>query len=79
MKYLQHTCETRETLRLQHVYIVIATYATSQIYFCNIQIKHLKHNFETSKYLKHSVESQCSPRGHDLPGGDWSGNGEGGG
>jgi hypothetical protein len=46
IKHLKHTSKTPETLeniRLQHAYIVIATYATSHIYFCNIQIRHLKH------------------------------------
>jgi hypothetical protein len=37
---------------LQHAYIVIATYATSQIDFCNIQTKHLKHKSGTSETLK---------------------------
>jgi len=35
-KHLKHVFETPENVRLQHAYIVIATYATSQIYFCNI-------------------------------------------
>jgi hypothetical protein len=38
-------------------------------------MKHLKHNFETSETL----ETQCSPHGHGLLDGDWSGNGEEGG
>ena len=52
---LKHTSETLEKLKnicLQHAYIVIATYATSQIYFCNIQMKHLKHKSETPKTLE---------------------------
>jgi hypothetical protein len=39
MKHLKHTFETTEThenICLQHMYIVTATYATSQIDFCNI-------------------------------------------
>jgi hypothetical protein len=54
---LRHTDKTLETyvwntwntenIHLQHAYIVIATHATSQIYFCNIQIKHLKHKSGT--------------------------------
>jgi hypothetical protein len=49
---LKHPNETFETnfwntwntwnISLQHVYIVIATYVTFQIDFCNIQKKHLK-------------------------------------
>jgi hypothetical protein len=29
---------------MQHAYIVIATYAISQIYFYNIRAKHMKHD-----------------------------------
>ena len=67
-KHLQHTYETPETLkniRLQHAY-----YATFQIYFCNIQMKHLKYMFETPKTyacnMKHMlatcVYSHCNIR-----------------
>jgi hypothetical protein len=55
MKYLKHMFETPETLEnihVQHVFIVISTYATSQIYFCNILIKHLKHKSKTSETLE---------------------------
>jgi hypothetical protein len=54
MKHLKYTFETTETLEnicLQHTYIIIATYATSQIIFCNIQMKHLKHKSEMPEIL----------------------------
>jgi hypothetical protein len=55
MEYLKHIFEIPETLEnihVQHVFIVISTYATSQIYFCNILIKHLKHKSKTSETLE---------------------------
>jgi hypothetical protein len=40
-------CNIEMKIRLKHLKHRIATYTTSQIYFCNIQMKHLKHKFET--------------------------------
>jgi hypothetical protein len=37
---------------LQYAYIVIVTYTTSYIYFCNIQIKHLNISLKRLKHLK---------------------------
>ena len=47
---------------LQHAYIIIATHAISHIYFCNVQIKHLKHKSGTPETL-----NTTSPRCHVLP------------
>jgi hypothetical protein len=55
MKHLKHTFKTTETLKnicLQHAYIVVATYVTSQIDFCNIQMKCLKHKSKMPEILE---------------------------
>jgi len=45
--------ETLENIRMQHARIVIATYAASHIYFCNIQTKHLKPKSGTPETRRH--------------------------
>jgi hypothetical protein len=54
MKDLKHTSEHLKYLkhRLATCYIIIATYAISHIYFCNIQMKHLKHKSKTPETLE---------------------------
>jgi hypothetical protein len=70
MQYLDKTLETYVwntwntwNIDLQHAFIVTATYATSQIYFCSIQMEHLKHKSE----MPETLETQNVAGGHDLP------------
>jgi hypothetical protein len=42
------------------MYIVIATYETFQIYFCNIQMKYLKHKSETLE--THETQRRRQPK-----------------
>jgi hypothetical protein len=48
LQYPDEALETLENMHLQHAHIVITTYEISQIHFCNIQIKHLKHKFKNT-------------------------------
>ena len=61
LKHLQHT--QHPDLLLQHVSEILATYATSLIYFCNIHMKQLQHTSETSKTLETCA---CNMRFHHI-------------